>query len=237
MRPAAPSSRFFESAHYEPLVKIATGGTATVFLARERGSTRLDKLVAIKRMHPYLADDRLAREQLVREAQIASRLDSRYLVPIHEVEQAGEELLLVMDYIEGGSLAQLLSAGPLTLPVALRIIDDACRGLKAVHECKNTDGAPLGLVHRDVSPQNILVGTDGIARLSDFGLAKRTEISTSHTGMLRGKLAYMAPEQIDGFPGDPAQRFVFVGGCGLGSVHRPASVLGAERRRHDAADS
>lgn len=183
-------------ARHELLVKVAVGGTSTVFVGRERGKS---ELVAIKRMHPYLASDESARVQMLREASIAGRVRHDHLVHIRGVEESGEELLLVMDYVEGGSLAELLSVGALPLGAGLRIILDAASGLTALHEVSDPDtGRRLGFVHRDISPQNILVGLDGRARLGDFGLVKRTDVSTTHTTVVRGKVAYMAPEQIEG---------------------------------------
>lgn len=183
-------------ARHELLVKVAVGGTSTVFVGRERGG---GELVAIKRMHPYLASDESARAQMLREASIAGRVRHDHLVHIHGVEESGEELLLVMDYVEGGSLAELLAQRPLPLGAGLRIVLDAASGLSALHEVTDPEtGRRLGFVHRDISPQNILVGRDGRARLGDFGLVKRTDVSTTHTTVVRGKVAYMAPEQIEG---------------------------------------
>jgi serine/threonine protein kinase len=180
-------------ARHELLVKIAIGGTSTVFVGRRRGSAGAQELVAVKRMHPYLADDADARKQMLREANVARQVRHPNLVPIREVEQVGDELLLIMDYIEGGSLAELTAGSRLDPAVALRILLDVCAGLTALHGLS-------GFVHRDVSPQNILVGLDGVSRVGDFGLVKRTDVSTTHTTVVRGKAAYMAPEQIEGAP-------------------------------------
>ena len=192
---AANRGRLADARH-ELLVKVAVGGTSTVFVGRERGKS---ELVAIKRMHPYLASDESARTQMLREASIAGRARHDHLVHIRGVEQSGEELLLVMDYVEGGSLAELLAAGPVPLGAGLRLVLDAASGLSALHEVTDPETRRrLGFVHRDISPQNILVGIDGRARLGDFGLVKRTDVSTTHTTVVRGKVAYMAPEQIEG---------------------------------------
>lgn len=206
MDPTAVSRRsaLGGGSRYELLVKIATGGTATVYVGRLRGSEGFSRLVAIKRAHPHLRDDPSARRMLVREATLASRIHHANVVPIHDVEQSDDELLLVMSYVEGGTLAELLEAAsgddvePLPPEVALRIVIDACAGLSAVHELRDDDGRPLGLVHRDVSPQNVLVGVDGTSRLTDFGLAKVTEVSTSSTAGVQGKVAYLAPEYVEG---------------------------------------
>src|SRR5262249_49547260 len=108
----------------------------------------------------------------------------------------------VMDYVEGTSLFDLIEASiaagrPLSPRIAVRVALDACAGLHAAHTLTDEDGQPLGLVHRDVSPQNILVGIDGVSRLSDFGIAKHTEGVATTTGVLKGKLSYMAPEYLE----------------------------------------
>lgn len=183
-----------EAAPHEPLVKIATGGTATVYVGRRPGES---SLVAIKRMHPYLATERVARDQMRREARLAGGVVHHNLVRIHGVEGEGEALHLIMDYVEGGSLAELLAKGALPRPIAMAILRDALAGLAALHAITDDDGR-LRFVHRDVSPQNIFVGLDGVARLGDFGLLTRGDATHSHTSSIRGKLAYMAPEQMEG---------------------------------------
>ncbi len=183
-----------EPALHEPLVKIASGGTATVYVGRRPGDL---SLVAIKRMHPYLATERVARDQMRREARLAGGVVHENLVRIHGVEGEGEALHLIMDYVEGGSLAELLAKGALPRPIGLSILRDALAGLAALHAITDDDGR-LRFVHRDVSPQNIFVGLDGIARLGDFGLLTRGDATHSHTSSIRGKLAYMAPEQVEG---------------------------------------
>lgn len=187
---------------HELLVKIATGGTATVYVGRVSGSVGFSRLVAIKRAHPHLRDDPRARAALIREATLASRVHHANVVVIQDVEETEEELLLVMDYVEGGALSDMLDASdaPLAAPVALRILLDACAGLAAVHAMTDEAGRDVGMIHRDVSPQNILVGIDGTARLTDFGLARLTEVSSSASATVKGKIAYMAPEYIEGAP-------------------------------------
>ncbi|MBW2527904.1 MAG: serine/threonine protein kinase, partial [Deltaproteobacteria bacterium] len=197
------------TSRYELLVKIATGGTATVYVGRFSSAEGFRRLVAVKRAHPHLRDDPTARRMLVREATLASGIHHANVVPILDIEDSDDDLLLVMSYVEGGSLADLLDASldggtALSGPVALRAVLDACAGLSAVHGLTDDHGKPLGFVHRDVSPQNILVGLDGTSRLTDFGLAKLTEVSMSRTASLKGKIAYMAPEYVQGAPYGPA---------------------------------
>ena len=183
-------------ARFVTLAKLASGGTATVYVG-----TRADGaggLVAIKCPHPHVLEDARQRAALLREADIASTLDHPNLVrvlAIEETAEAGRELELVLDYVDGAALGTLLVAearrgGRMPPAVAVRIVLDACAGLAAVHA--------RGLVHRDVSPQNILVGVDGLARVTDFGLAKALYEGAPSTtqGTLKGKLGYMAPEYV-----------------------------------------
>ena len=190
---------------YEPLLKIASGGTASVYVGSAAGALGFRQLVAIKRPHAHLADDPTFCAALVEEARIASRLHHANVVDVRDVEVDESGIQLVMDYVEGASLSELIRSWAKEPPsraeaVALRIVLDACEGLRALHELTGDDDAPLGLVHRDVSPANVLVGLDGVARIADFGLAKpllAVERTTSE-GALRGKLGYMAPEYIRG---------------------------------------
>jgi serine/threonine-protein kinase len=191
------------SDRFELLVKIATGGTSTVYVGRARGSAGFERLVAIKRAHPHLREDPRARRALVREARLSSRIHHANVVSILDVEESEHELLLVMEYVEGASLAELLEAGaragsPMPPAIAVRILLDACEGLTAAHACTDERGAPLGLVHRDVSPQNVLVGLDGTARIADFGLARPAEPTNVSTTAVKGKIAYLAPEYVEG---------------------------------------
>ncbi len=188
-------------ARYECLLKIAAGGMATVFVGRQRGKRGFSRLVAIKRAHAHLLDDDRFREALVAEAKLASQIRHPNVVSVLDIDEPSEELMLVMDYVEGASLSQLLTAAHkrgqrLPPGVALQIVMDACAGLQAAHELTGEGGQPLAIVHRDVSPQNILVGIDGHARIVDFGIAKWAESGTATATGLKGKFGYMAPEYI-----------------------------------------
>lgn len=202
--PPAPSRP-----RHEPVLKIASGGMATVFLGSLQGELGFRQLVAIKRPHPHLTDDRGFREAWLREARLAAGIHHANVVDVRDIEVVGDAIQLVMDYIEGASLGELVSArardgGKIPPGIAVRVVLDACAGLHAAHEACDDDGHPLDLVHRDVSPQNILVGVDGVARVTDFGIAKcagSAEQATSQ-GMLKGKAGYMAPEYVRGEPVD-----------------------------------
>jgi serine/threonine-protein kinase len=189
---------------YELLVKIAAGGMGTVYVGRLRGAAGFWRLVAVKRTHPHLLDDAELKRILVGEAQLASRIHHGNVIAVLDVEETNDELLLVMEYVEGASLAQLLVSGnhprPLEPDVVVKILLDACAGLHAAHEAKDETGELLNLVHRDVSPHNVLVGLDGIAKVGDFGVAKAMRHGGGSATGLKGKLGYMAPEYLAGSP-------------------------------------
>lgn len=182
--------------------EIASGGMATVHLGRLIGPVGFSRTVAIKRLHNHFAKDPDFSAGFVDEARLAARIHHPNVVPIIDVLAENGELSLVMDYVEGESLARLLrqasSVGEKApLAVASSILCGTLYGLHAAHEAVNERGKPMHLVHRDVSPQNILVGTDGTPRLVDFGVAKAAQrLQTTAEGQVKGKLAYMAPEQI-----------------------------------------
>ncbi|MBL8613439.1 MAG: protein kinase [Myxococcales bacterium] len=190
---------------YETLLKLASGGMATVYVGTVKGALGFRQLVAIKRPHPHLFDDAEFRREFLAEARLASMIHHANVVDVRDIEVTDASINLVMDYIEGASVGEILvaaSRGQVTVPpgVAVRIALDALAGLHAAHELTDEAGHPVGLVHRDVSPQNILVGSDGVSRVTDFGVAKFSRRSGQSTsdGALKGKLAYMAPEYIRG---------------------------------------
>src|SRR5262245_13285044 len=162
---------------YELIGEIASGGMATVFLARLSGMGGFQRFVAIKRLHPHLAGEKEFVEMFLDEARLAAGIHHPNVVPILEVGASPRGYYLVMEYIEGDTLARLLaraatSGSKLPLRVGLRAILDMLAGLHAAHELYDEMGQPVELVHRDVSPQNVLVGVDGIARITDFGVAR-----------------------------------------------------------------
>ena len=187
---------------FELVAELAAGGMATVYLARLGGAGGFQRFVAIKRLHPHLARENEFIEMFLDEARLAARIHHPNVVPILEIGQSDEGYYLVMEYIEGDTLGRLLARSAQTQqkipqPIGVRIVLDALAGLHAAHELKDDEGKPLELVHRDVSPQNILVGVDGSSRITDFGVARAaSRLSTTRTGQLKGKLAYMAPEQV-----------------------------------------
>jgi serine/threonine protein kinase len=189
---------------YTVYSEIAAGGMASVHLGRLSGAGGFARTVAIKRMHPHLARDPEFVSMFMDEARLAARIHHPNVVSTLDVVATQGDLLVVMEYVHGDSLSALVRASSLRaervpVSVAIRIVLDALYGLHAAHEAANEHGEPLRLVHRDVSPQNVLVGVDGVARVIDFGVAKATHrLQTTREGQLKGKIAYMSPEQVIG---------------------------------------
>ena len=193
---------------YEILLPIAKGGMATVYLARAEGHGGFDRYVALKLTLPHLREDPDFAAHLVDEAKLVAHIRHTHVVPVLDVGEDALGVFLVMEYVAGDSLSGLIRLAsktdtPLPARVALRILVDALDGLHAAHEHRDEDGGPLDVVHRDFSPQNILVGTDGVARLADFGIAKAaSRASTTAAGTIKGKMRYLSPEQARGAPLD-----------------------------------
>lgn len=193
---------------YQLHARLAHGGMATVYLGRMQSPAGLGRTVAVKRMHPHFAEDPAFVAMFFDEARLAMRLHHPNIVPTFDVVSAKGELLLVMDYVHGESLSGLLRAAKqagaaVPPPIASAVLCGVLEGLHAAHEARAEGGAHLGIVHRDVSPQNIVVGADGIARLLDFGVAKAAgRMQSTLEGQIKGKLGYMAPEQLSGFEVD-----------------------------------
>jgi serine/threonine-protein kinase len=189
---------------YEVAERIAAGGMATVHLGRQHGDFGFARVVAIKRLLPQYCEDPEFESMFIDEARLAARITHPNVVSILDVVAVDGELLLVMDYVHGESLWRLLgltqkAASQLPIEIASSVICDVLHGLHAAHEAKDRRGNPLEIVHRDVSPQNVIVGEDGVARVLDFGIAKAADsVHFTRAGTIRGKAAYMAPEQISG---------------------------------------
>jgi serine/threonine-protein kinase len=187
---------------YTLFEELAAGGMGVVYLGRSSGASGFKRAVAIKRLHPEIARDPGAVAMFKQEAQLLARVRHPNVVSALDVVQAEGELLLVMEYIHGlplsmlGRLAQRAKQ-PIPVEIAVRIACDVLHGLHAVHTATAPSGRALSMVHRDVSPQNVLVGNDGVARLLDFGVAKAiTSEDRTAAGYVKGKLSYVAPEQI-----------------------------------------
>jgi len=192
---------------YELLMPIAAGGMAMVWAARQVGSRGFQKLVAVKTMLPRLSEEDQFEKMFLTEASLASKIRHPNVVEILDLGEQAGVLFLAMEWIDGVPLNLLMRAakkqGGVPIAVALRIVMQACAGLHAAHELSE-NGKPMGLVHRDVSPQNILVTYDGVTKVVDFGVAKATALGEGATraGQLKGKVSYMAPEQVRGQPID-----------------------------------
>ncbi|MEZ4222266.1 MAG: serine/threonine-protein kinase [Polyangiaceae bacterium] len=183
--------------------EIAAGGMATVYVARQQGEAGFGRVVAAKRLHPALAKDPDAAEAFAREARHVSRIKHANVVPVLDVVRDRGELVMVLELVVGAPLSSLIRQARATgsgVPpnIAVAIIAGVLRGLHAAHEAVDEQGHPLALVHRDVSPQNVIVGVDGIARVLDFGIAKAAAQGNATRGQLKGKPGYMAPEQVQG---------------------------------------
>jgi eukaryotic-like serine/threonine-protein kinase len=194
---------------YEILRRLAVGGMATVYLGRMHGAGGFERRVAIKLMHPHIATNASFVAMFLDEARLAARIHHPNVVATLDIDQKDTLLFIVMEYIEGLTVQQVTARyhqQGLAVPTshALRIIIDALAGLHAAHELRDSDGTPLRLVHRDVSPPNMIVGVDGLTRVTDFGIARassRVGLETK-TGEIKGKIRYMSPEQLRSAPID-----------------------------------
>lgn len=189
---------------YELLVPIARGGMARVWAARLHGQRGFQKLVAIKTILPHLADEAEFERMFLDEARIAAGVHHPNVCEIYELGEERKTLYLAMEWVSGDSLSRVLRPAGKTegidARVAARILADACAGAHAAHELTDEDGRQLGVVHRDLSPHNVLLSADGVVKVCDFGVAKALGQLHEQTsaGQLKGKISYMSPEQITG---------------------------------------
>lgn len=184
--------------------KLATGGMAEIWLARQAGPEGFAKDVVIKRILRHLGDDRKFVEMFLDEARLAAQLNHPNIVNIFDLGQADEDFFIAMEFIDGWDIEKIVERAvqvqqPLNPAFCARLVADACGGLDYAHNFSTKDGQRVGLVHRDISPQNLLVSKDGVVKLVDFGVAKAaTSSHKTQTGAVKGKLSYMSPEQISG---------------------------------------
>jgi serine/threonine-protein kinase len=190
---------------YELLLPIAKGGMAQVWAARLRGSRGFQKLVAVKTILAGAVDNARMEQMFLEEAQLASQIHHPNVVGTLDLGEHEGVLYLVMEWVEGEPLSAVIAkaagSGGVPLPIGVNLIGQACQGLSAAHDLRDDNGDLLGVVHRDVSPQNLLVTYSGTAKVVDFGIAKATSKSTSgltEAGEIKGKFSYMAPEQVRG---------------------------------------
>jgi eukaryotic-like serine/threonine-protein kinase len=189
---------------YELLAPIGEGGMGRVFLGRRQVVGGVVRHYAIKLLHSNLRADDLVAQQLLDEAKLAAHIAHPNVVQVIDGGEDDGHVFVAMEYVEGVTLARLVRHAielgrPIPLGIVACVISDALAGLHAAHEAVGDDGMPLGIVHRDFSPQNILVGADGIAKLTDFGIAKAiSRIGGTATGIVKGKVSYLSPEQALG---------------------------------------
>jgi eukaryotic-like serine/threonine-protein kinase len=193
---------------YELVKKLATGGMGEVWLARHTGPVGFEKLVVLKTLLPHLKEDQEFVNMFFDEARIAAVLSHPHIAQIFDLGEDKGEYFIAMEYVPGVSLRDALVLGaetnrPMPLALKCRVIADAAAALDFAHQAKTPSGQPLDLIHRDVSPQNILIGFDGQVKLIDFGVAKAAnKLVRTATGIIKGKYAYMSPEQAYGKPLD-----------------------------------
>lgn len=180
--------------------QVGRGGMGVVHLATDPAGRRL----AVKLLHPHLCDDPELARMFYDEARVAQLVDHPNVCRVTDFGRHGELLYLAMEHLQGAPLSEVLrQRGPLPIWMAARVVADAARGLHSAHELRDEHGQPLGLVHRDVSPQNVFVSYDGMAKVLDFGVARtRGRIASTAQGVLKGKLSYMSPEQVEELPID-----------------------------------
>lgn len=203
MRPVALRPGDFLEGRYELLRAWSSGGMGTVWLARVRGYQGFEKLFAVKTLLPQFADDDQFRTMFVDEARLVAQIRHGNVVGVEHLGDHDGTIYLALEWVQGGAWSELIRAchraNTMPTDVMLRIAAGACAGLEAAHELRSEDGALLNVVHRDVSPQNILITEAGTTRLIDFGIAKSIGRSSEKTqaGLIKAKLEYASPEQVN----------------------------------------
>jgi serine/threonine protein kinase len=188
---------------YEVIRHLASGGMADVYLARATGIQGFEKIVVCKRIRPDLVGDPAVTQLFLHEARLAATLEHPHIAQVYDVGIAGDNYFFAMEYVHGADLRDLLRIAhirkiPVPLPDALHVMVGVCAALHYAHEKRSFDGEPVDLVHRDVSPSNVLLSYDGAVKVCDFGIAKANTPSRkpeTARGTLKGKLSYMSPEQ------------------------------------------
>ncbi len=194
--------------NYQLVKKLATGGMAEVWLAKQTGIEGFNRHVVVKRILPHLAEDPEFVQMFLNEAKIASRFNHPNIAQIYDLGETGGQYFIAMEFIHGEDLGRVMrrawSTGQwIARHISLRMMADCCQGLHYAHTRLDERGQPLRVVHRDISPQNILVSFDGAVKVVDFGIAKASDqVSNTKSGAIKGKFAYMAPEQAAGKPLD-----------------------------------
>jgi serine/threonine-protein kinase len=203
--PSVPSGGTYFLGRYRVVDEIGVGGMASVHLARADGPGGFQKWVAIKRIHRHLAEDEQFIRMFLDEARIAARISHPNVAQVFDLGKQRDTYWIAMEYLHGEPLREIMrsveeaGAPPMGAQIAAKVIADSAEGLHAAHELRDKDGRLLNLVHRDVTPHNLFLTYDGAVKVVDFGIAKVTgRLSTTRAGTLKGKLAYMSPEQVQG---------------------------------------
>ncbi|RYF10573.1 MAG: serine/threonine protein kinase, partial [Deltaproteobacteria bacterium] len=196
--------------NYELVHRIAVGGMGEIYYGKATGIEGFEKEVAIKKMLPHLSADRSFINMMIKEAKLTVLLNHPNIVQVYDLAKQGEEYYIAMEYVPGVTIGTILEGAhkaQLQLPpeMVVHIVSHILRGLAYAHNLTTSSGEAIGVLHRDITPQNILVTRKGFVKIADFGIAKAVnEISTTSPGMIKGKLGYIAPEQLEGR--EPDQR-------------------------------
>jgi serine/threonine-protein kinase len=203
--------------NYRLLRRLARGGMAEVFLAQQQGVEGFQRRVAIKRILPHLSDSSEFRTMFLDEARLAAQLSHPNIIHIYDFGKVDDYYFIAMEYVDGvdmGRLIKLAKQTPIPFELLARVMADICAGLHYAHNISDNAGKRLNVVHRDVTPQNVLVTYDGIVKVVDFGIAKATwQASRTRPGVVKGKYAYMSPEQVEGRMLDARSDIYSVGIC------------------------
>ena len=210
---------------YELLGRLAYGGMAEIFLAREAAHASAHRMLVIKRVLPHVAEDQHFVDMFVDEARLAMQLNHPNICHVYSFGEEEGTYYIAMEWVNGKPLSKIIrnarEQGGLPIPVALKIIAQVADALDYAHRACDAKGEPLGIVHRDVSPQNIMVSYDGAVKLLDFGIAKASSHSTrTEAGVIKGKFAYMSPQQCVGEPIDGRADVFALGVCHLEALTR-----------------
>ncbi len=198
----------FRLGRYQLKSKLAVGGMAEIWLAEQVGPAGFSKQLVIKKILPHLAADKSFVDMFLNEGRVAALINHPNVVQVFELSEQGNDYYLVMEHVAGWSLRAIITRSvekhePMPIAVVAHLAIGLCHGLHAAHELVDASGATLGLVHRDMSPENVLVTRGGQAKVTDFGIAKATAAASgTRPGELKGKMAYMPPEQLLGKPLD-----------------------------------
>ncbi len=201
-RPSRPGAQALGK--YDLLRRIAVGGMGEIFYAKQGGVEGFEREVAIKKMLPHLSEDRNFIDMLIKEAKLTVLLHHPNIVQVYDLAKEGKDYFIAMEYVPGITVGSLLeqasrAGSPLPCEVAVHITMQVLKGLAYAHDLSGPDQQPMNLLHRDITPQNILITRNGWVKITDFGIAKAlNEISTTSPGMIKGKLGYIAPEQLAG---------------------------------------